>query len=155
MKKNVLAAFLLFSVISCESDDNKSTDGGSGTTPTNIQFITLGKGDATPASAIAPRFNVIRTQADYDAFKTQTQLLNGVTVDFAVNEVIVIFDEYRNSSGFLIAVKSISKSDNKLTVEVQASKGSDNVMTVNTQPFHAVRLQKTGLPVVFKENAPL
>jgi len=157
MKKIVLSALLVFSAIGCESDDNKQTNSGSNNTPANIQFSTLGKGDATPSSAIMPRFYVLRSQAEFDAFKTKTNILNGVTVDFAVNEVIVVFDDYKASSGFTIEIKSISQSDSKLTVEIAKTSVEEGepVFATDTQPFHAVRLQKKGLPVVFNEDDPL
>lgn len=157
MKKIVLAAFVILSIVGCESDDNKQTAGGSNNTAKNIQFTTLSKGDATPPSAISPRFYVIRNQAQYDAFREDKKLFSGVNVDFAVNEVIVVFDEYKYSSGFEIEIKSITSIDGKLNVEIQKSGTEDEgpVFATDTQPFHAVKLQKTGLPVVFEEDTPL
>lgn len=155
MKKIVLAALLIFSAIGCESDDNKETNSGSDNAPATIQFTTLAKGEANPASPISPRFYVLRTQAEYNTFKTQTGLLNGLSVDFAVNEVIVVFDEYQFSGGYSIAITGITKLDNKLTVKLQSTAPEGEVTTLEAQPFHAVRLQKTGLPVVFEEDSPL
>lgn len=156
MKKIVLAMFVLFSVIACESDDNKQTGGGSSNnTPTNIQFTTLAKGNVTTGSAVSPRFYVLRTQAEYDTFREQKQLLNGLIVDFNVNEVIVVFDELKTGGGYAVDVTNISRMDNKLTVKLQSSAPQPDDTAVNTQPYHAVRLQKTGLPVIFEEQAPL
>lgn len=148
--------FVIFSAVACESDDNKQTGGsGSNNTPTNIQFTTLAKGNVTTGSAVSPRFYVLRTQAEYNTFKEEKQLLNDLTVDFNINEVIVVFDELKTGGGYAIDVTNISRMDNKLTVKLQSSAPQPDDTAINTQPYHAVRLQKTGLPVVFEEKAPL
>ncbi|ALM49982.1 hypothetical protein AMR72_14375 [Flavobacterium psychrophilum] len=155
MKKIVLAMFVLFSVIACESDDNKQTGGSGNNTPTNIQFTTLAKGNVTTGSAVSPRFYVLRTQTEYNTFKEEKQLLTDLVVDFNINEVIVVFDELKTGGGYAVDVTNISRMDNKLTVKLQSSAPQPDDTAINTQPYHAVRLQKTGLPVVFEEQAPL
>jgi len=154
MKKIVLFTFALFAIVGCGDDDNQSGTGGNNT-PVNVQFTTLGKGDATPDSTdpINPHYYILRSQSEWNAFKEQTDIQTDGAVDFSLHEVIVVFDDYRDNGGYSIEIKSITKMDSKLTVKLE--KTGEGVTALGTQPYHAVRIQKTGFPVVFEEDSPL
>lgn len=154
MKKIVLAALMLFSIIGCQSNDNDPVVPGNNT-PVPIAFTDIKKG---VTGTFAPDGNfVIQNQEAWNTFKTQTNLTSEALVDFSIHEVIAVVDKVQPNLGYDIEITSITKLDNKLTVEVKKTVPNPDEpgLTMQEQPYHVVRINKTGLPVVFKADTPM
>lgn len=152
MKKIMLAMVVLFSLTGCSSDDDNATTPGNNT-PVVVNFTNISKGELSGDPITVGNF-VIKDMEDWNTFKEEANITTDLVVDFSVHEVIAVVDEVYASSGHSIEITSIKKADNKLTVEIKKTE-TDSGLTVMTQPFHVVRIDKTGLPVVFKVNAPI
>lgn len=154
MKKIILAALVLFSVMGCGSDDNNPVVPGNNT-PVPIAFVDIHKG-VTGTFASEGNF-VIQNQEAWNTFKTQIGLTSESLVDFSVHEVIAVVDKVQPNLGYDIEITSITKLDNKLTVKIKKTEPNPNEpgLTMQEQHCHVVRINKTGLPVVFKADAPM
>lgn len=153
MKKIVFVALILFSVIGCQSDDNTPSVPGNNT-PMPIAFTDITKGALTGDPVAAGNF-VFLNQETWNTFKEQTGVGGNALVDFSMHEVIAVVDEVHQSSGYSIEITSITKLDNKLTVQLKKTVADGSVPAPDTQPLHVVRINKMGLPIVFKVNAPM
>ncbi|MNK16430.1 hypothetical protein D3C87_345940 [compost metagenome] len=152
LKKIMFAMVVLFSLAGCGSgDDNATTPGNN--TPVVINLTNISKGELSGDPITVGNF-VIKDMEDWNTFKEEANITTDLVVDFSVHEVIAVVDKVYPSSGHSIEITSIKKVDNKLTVEIKKTE-TDSGLTVMTQPFHVVRIDKTGLPVVFKVNAPI
>lgn len=156
MKKIVLAAFVLISLIGCSSDNNEQT-GGANNTPVELEFTTLKKGDGSGSNAeITPYYYIIRTDQKWNDFKFKVKTFSNTVVNFSNYEVIAVFDQYRHELGYDIEITSVTKLDGKVTVKIKKTEPQEGepVPALDSQPYHAVTIKKTGLPVVFEENQP-
>lgn len=154
MKKIILAALVLFSVIGCGSDDNDPVVPGNNT-PVPIAFVNIHKG---VTGTFAPEGNfVIQNQEAWNTFKTQIGLTSDALVDFSIHEIIAVVDKVNPNLGYDIEITSITKLDNKLTVKIKKTEPNpdEGIFLEQVQPYHVVRINKTGLPVVFKADAPM
>lgn len=154
MKKIVFVALVLFSVIGCQSDDNNSSVPGNNT-PVAVAFVNIQKSDT---GTFAPAGNfVIQNQETWNTFKTQIGLTSEGLVDFSIHEVIAVVDAVNPILGYDIEITSITKLDNKLTVNIKKTEPDPNEpgLTMQQQPYHILRINKMGLPVIFKVNTPI
>jgi hypothetical protein len=153
MKKIVLAALVLFSIVGCQSDDNDPNVPGNNT-PVVIGFTDIIKG-TLPGNSVTQGNFVIKDKTGWDNFKEDAGVDPNVPVDFSIHEVIAVVDETYPGQGHAIEITSVTQLDNKLTVQIKKTTSDGPITAVETQPLHVVRIKKTGLPVVFKADAPL
>lgn len=154
MKKIMLAMVVLFSLAGCSSDDNNTTTPGNNI-PVPIAFTNIRKGDT---GKYAPVGNfVIQNQEAWNDFKAQMSFTSEELVDFSIYEVIAVVDTVNPTLGYDIEITSITRLDNKLTVSVKKIEPDPNEpgLLMQQQPYHVVRINKMGLPVVFKVNTPI
>jgi len=155
MKNFLKASLLLFSLIGCQSDDKEGVKVDAGI-PVELKFETLKKGEGTN-KAISATCYVLRNNQQWNDFKEIAKMFGPVSMEFDDTEVIVVFDNAKETTGYSIEIKSIVKVNGKLIVKVQKeSPTSDEEIAVRlTQPYHGVTLRRTDLPVVVEEIAPL
>ena len=82
-------------------------------------------------------------------------MFGSTAVEFSDYEAIVIFDEAKETSGYTIEIKSITKVNSQLIIKVQKeSPAPDTEVAIRvSQPYHGIVLRKTGLPVIVEEIA--
>lgn len=153
MRKIGMLCFVLLSMLGCQSDDK--ADVKVDDVPVAIDFISLKQWDDMNSPLPVENY-VLRKASEWVKFKENKDIQVGAEVNFETHEVIVVFDEPRESTGYSIEVKSIVKKDGKLIVEVQkySPELGEEVFKIPRQPYHIVMLERTGFSATFKEKSP-
>jgi len=144
MKKIILIFSLVFSLMSCSNDDSKSSE---------VKFSTVVQGDHNGSGTIAASKLVIKDAAAWIELRNKIQYLsayyNEAEIDFTKEQLIVAIDKVQTTGGYSIDITKITENKNNIMVTIEQLKtGGDN--TVITQPYHVVRMPKSGKEVVFK-----
>lgn len=154
MKKIFLHSIVIVLFAGCTIDDGTSQ---SVIEPTEIaKGFLSGNGD----EHIAPQHLVIRNTEDWEALKSQMNIVNPETdnfsetdIDFTQFQVIAVFDEVKNSSGYEVNITSIYESTYTLTANVQYIAPQNMGATVMAQPYHIVKMPINTRQVVFHRIA--
>jgi len=120
-----------------------------------LKFETIGKGFF---SGFTERKNwVIRTQeqwAELWSIHTSTRIphTSPPAIDFARDMVLAVFMGQRPSGGFSIEITKVEKVENTIVVFFRETEPAPEaeVTAVLTQPYHIIKIEKTDLPVIFK-----
>lgn len=150
MKTFILTLFSIFTLLSCNSDDDSFV-------PQNIEQIMIGKGNLNGGSENISQQNiVIYNQSDFDLLMNAMNMANNVTdsftettVDFDSYMIIAAFDQIRNNGGHSIDIISVIENEENITIDVEKLQNG-GVSSVITQPFHIVKIQKSDKPIVFQ-----
>lgn len=148
MKKIILFAFILLTFSNCSNDDEQPAN-----VPVNLDFTTLKQADANPnrSNPINPLHYVLHNQAEYDLFMQATDV-GALAVDFAANDIVVVFGDYSDETGYKIEISSIVQTDDQVVVTYK--KTGEGILMLGGQPYQAVKISKTNFPVVFLEDTP-
>lgn len=93
----------------------------------------------------------IRSPEDWEKLKAQMNSVNTVTgafkdekLDFESEMVLACIDRVRGSGGHEVLIESIVETATELEVHVIHKEPVDMAASVLTQPYHIVRVQKSG-----------
>ncbi|RZJ54468.1 MAG: protease complex subunit PrcB family protein [Flavobacterium sp.] len=146
MKQIILFLSILFLITSCDSDDSEVSE---------VQFTVIAQGDVYNGNFETPKLNlVIKNNEQWNALKNSMSSysvtkINETDIDFTKYEVIAVVDQVYRSGGYSIDITKISQNNRNIIVKVdQLQKG--NLTSVITQPFHIVKITKTGKRIIFK-----
>jgi len=150
MKKILILSIVVILFTGCTLDDETSQ---AVIEPTAIAKGSLfGNGEEN----IAPQHLVIRNTEDWEALKSQMNIVNPETdnfsetdIDFTQFQVIAVFDDVKNSGGYEINISHIFESTYTITATVEHVSPSGNATTVMTQPYHIVKIPINSKAVVF------
>lgn len=153
MKKIVMGCLVLFSALGCQSDDKEEVV-KEDSTPVAIEFETIKQGNLTNNLSVPGNYT-LRTVDQWVDFQVTANFFDDLRFDidtYNVYEMFAVLDDVKETTGYSIEIKSISKVDGKLIVTVQRYNPElgENIFNKVSQPYHIVKLRKTGLPVVFK-----
>jgi hypothetical protein len=146
MKQIILLFSILFLLIGCSSDDSEASE---------VEFSVIGQGNHYNWNFENPKANlVIKNNDQWTILKNHLTSysiaqLNETNIDFNKYYVIAVVDEVRHSGGYSIDITKISQTDRSIIVKVEQLKKGD-FTSIITQPFHIVKIAKTGKKVVFK-----
>lgn len=151
MKKIAIVCFMLFSVLGCQSDDKEAVKVDK---PVDVKFETIRQGDFM-GNLLTPGNYTLRTLDQWVDFQNKIKIFENIRFDqdgYDVYEFFAVCDSVKETTGYGIEIKSISKAEGKLIVTVQRRNPElgENIFNKVSQPYHLVKLRKTGLPVVFK-----
>lgn len=98
---------------------------------------------------------VINSKEGWLALKNKMNSTNNITdgfriknIDFDTHTVIACFDKVQPSGGFSIKVKTITESSSQVTVYISKKSPEMPAISVLTQPYEIVLIEKTNLPVI-------
>jgi len=150
--KVVIPALLL--AIASLSGCDKDTD----TTTQTISATLIGKGVLSGAEGFTKQFSVIKTEEDWQNFKTQLNSVINVTdnftendIDFSAYQVIFVIDDINGSSGCSIDITDVTENADNIVVTVSNSNTGD-VSNVISQPFEVVKIPVSDKQVIFEDN---
>lgn len=148
MKQIITFLSILFVFASCDNDDSQNGD---------LEYSVILQGDRFNGNYDNPKDNlVIKDQQTWTSLIGKMAFLSDTNsyfpdaiIDFKKYQVIVVIDEVRQYGGYSIDITKITQNNNSIFVTVeQLQPGGINA--VITQPFHIVKISKTGKKVVFK-----
>jgi len=148
MKQIITFLSILFVFTSCDNDDSQNGD---------LEYSVILQGDRFNGNYDNPKENlVIKDQQTWTSLIGKMAFLSDTNsyfpdaiIDFKKYQVIVVIDEVRQYGGYSIDITKITQNNNSIFVTVeQLQPGGINA--VITQPFHIVKISKTGKKVVFK-----
>lgn len=98
---------------------------------------------------------IINSENEWSELKDQMNSINNVSDGFKIQSinfdrqtVIACFDEVRPSGGFSIGVKLITESADRITVYTEFTSPTMSAISVLTQPYIIVVIDKTELPII-------
>lgn len=146
MKQIITLFSILFLVTSCSKDDPKKSE---------VPLTQIGKGDDYNESYKNSKANlVIKDQTEWNNLldnlpPNTVKNLTEKNIDFTKYQIIAAFDQVRNGGGYSIDITSVTENDSNIIIKIEnLSKG--NWLAVITQPFHIIKIPKSGKNVVFK-----
>ena len=152
MKKSILAFFVFIVITSCSSNDD--------TVNSNvINPVEIGSGKlfGSGSENIIQHNSVITNQADWVTLINQMDLVNNTSstftelnIDFNAFQLLVSFDQVRNTGGYSIEISEVIENQNTIDVTVDTILPSEVTTQVITQPFHIVKIPKSTKLVVFQ-----
>lgn len=149
----LLSALCSMSVSSCGTTKEKPVD--KAPAQNEIPFTQIGRGALFGGGQegfdeMNATVYILRSQEEWDDFKTRLNSANTVTgafkeddLDFENEMVVACVDRMRGSGGHEIVIESISESNTSLEIRVLHKAPGDMAASVLTQPFHVVRLPKS------------
>lgn len=148
MKQIITILSILFVFASCDNDDSQNGD---------LEYSVILQGDRFNGNYDNPKENlVIKDQQTWTSLIGKMAFLSDTnyyfpdaTIDFTKYQVIVVIDEVRQYGGYSIDITKITQDNNSIFITVEQLK-SGGINAVITQPFHIVKISKTGKKVVFK-----
>ncbi|KIQ23123.1 MULTISPECIES: protease complex subunit PrcB family protein [Flavobacterium] len=148
MKQIITILSILFVFASCDNDDSQNGD---------LEYSVILQGDRFNGNYDNPKENlVIKDQQTWTSLIGKMAFLSDTnsyfpdaTIDFTKYQVIVVIDEVRQYGGYSIDITKITQNNNSIFVTVEQLKPG-GINAVITQPFHIVKILKTGKKVVFK-----
>ncbi|MDW8851660.1 protease complex subunit PrcB family protein [Flavobacterium sp. MMLR14_040] len=148
MKQIITILSILFLFASCDNADSETAD---------LDFSTVLQGDHFNGNYGNTKENLVikdqQTWSDLiskmNPFSDTNYYFPDATIDFTKYQVIVVIDEVRNYGGYSIDITKITQNNNSIFITVEQLKPG-GINAVITQPFHIVKIPKTGKKVVFK-----
>lgn len=152
MKNIFLIAILSMVLMSCSSDDNESFS------TQNIEFTTIGQGSLSGSlenPEVSEQNIVITNQNDWaelisqmDSVNNQSNNFTEIDVDFDIYQVVVVIDEVRPVVFTLNILNVVENETNINVIFISEEANFDGAIT--SQPYHIVKIPKSGKPVVFE-----
>ena len=145
--KTFILSFVLFSIFSCNNNDDDD-----GFIPQNITPVLIGNG---PSSGTAAKSNlVITNQADWEQLMNllkpyNTNNFTQKDIDFTKFDLLVSIDGQTPDTGHLITISKVVENRSNITATVTRF-NSGNGYQVLSQPFHIVKIPKLNKPIVFQ-----
>lgn len=72
-------------------------------------------------------------------------------IDFSNFILLAVFDEIKMNGGYAIEVTGIVENQNNLTVTIRRLSPKGGAYAVITQPYHIVKIPRTGKRIIFNE----
>lgn len=147
-------------MISCETAQTASQN----VSVQEIPFTSIGKaalfgGGQEGFDEVKTTLLTIRSAEDWEKLKAQLNSVNTVTgafkdekLDFESEMVLACIDRLRGSGGHEVIIESIVETETELKIHVKHRAPGDMAASVLTQPFHIVRVPKSGKTVVTIEH---
>lgn len=151
MRKIIFSGLLLVALVSCQNDDSEPTN-----EPVNVEFTTVEKGDYLNPYTVPSGNFVVNTQEELDALNStyieHSQVaFPSASVDFSTKTLIMAIDEHHANSGYYLDIVSITKYSDHIVVDVNKTVNTEEeILTMESQPYHLVTIPKTTLPVTFQ-----
>ncbi len=127
---------------------------------TNVGMQTIEKGYDSGIILDAPQLWKIDSQAQWDDFWARHQSNRGTpdpqpAVDFSRYGGVAVVDRQQPSGGFAMEIVSVTAENGALHVHATRKEPGAGcvVLTMLTQPYHIVRIDKSALPAVLELSA--
>lgn len=153
MKKNILILLTILT-FSCTSNDENTKEN------TNFDVISKGALHGAGNEGIMEQ-NLIITDSDaWTSLVNQMDFVNNVSnsfsevaIDFSEFTVIAVFQDVKSNGGYGLDMEITTDSKSIFVDITELVPGvEDNVTTVVTQPYYIVKIPKTDLSIVFKNQ---
>lgn len=150
--KTIILFFSLFFIISCDNDDDSSSQS------IEMSFIEIGKGQLSgngqegisqsnfAINSLSSWQNLI---AQMDSYDNVSNTFSETSIDFDNYTVIAVFDTIRPHSGYSIQVDNIIEELEYLTINYSEQSSSDGFAVI-IQPFHIIEISKTNKDIIFE-----
>jgi hypothetical protein len=134
----------------CKSDDGSSQD--------PVDFIIIAKNNlhGNGSEGLVSQNIIVRNTDEWNALIEQMESVNEQSdqfsetdIDFNQSLLVAVFDELRPTGGYSLDLK-LKQSDSKIVVEIHKNKPEGMAITVITQPYIIVKIDKTDLPISFQ-----
>jgi len=142
MKKILMLSVLLLTVITgCSTKQGTTTD-------SKNSYTILKQGEY--GGRETESYEVIHTQEELDVIFRELNLEKAPAVNFAENNVVVLFLGQKNSGGNSIGIKSVQFNGDTATINVEKNSPQEGGMVTMaiTNPFCVAALTKTAKVVV-------
>jgi hypothetical protein len=124
-------------------------------------FTSLSKGSlfGNGAEGFKQENLIILSKKEWKSFLSKIDTTNKVSntfenaIDFSKEMIVVCIDKVRNSGGFSVEIKEVSKERDTLVIKVRRKgpKPMSMATTVIKQPYHIVKINKTNKKIKFIE----
>lgn len=147
MKNIILITFL--TLIACTSNENNN----------DLQFMLIGKGElyGNGMENIEKSNFIIENDTSWKSLISKMNAVNNVSVDFKESDIdfskyqiIAVFDQIYGNGGHSIEVARVIENEASINIKVNNLKISGYATMVMTQPFHIVKIPKTGKQIIFQ-----
>lgn len=149
MLKKLIALSLIITGFSCKSYQDPSTE--------NMTIIHQSELTGNGEEGIKGSYHVIENKKDWDLLEEKMNSINDQRikmdpVNYKSEMVIALFSDVINSGGHSIAIKDITKKDNKIIINVEELSPSGLATSVMTQPYYIAKIPKTDKTIEFKTS---
>jgi len=128
--------------------------------PKAITFITIVQDELQifGVESISDKNLVIKTEYDWNNLINKMMTVSNselnfseTEIDFSEYQVIVVFDEVRNTCGFTVDITDITEYEDRIEITYK-NLGSGNLMYIINQPFHFVKIPASTKNLIFKNE---
>lgn len=153
MKKYIVVVLLtVLTIASCSSSEELETE--------KVSFTLISKGSIYGAGeeGIVEQNAVITDNETWTSLMSKMDAVNNISDSFAETDIdftefiiIAVFDEVKGNGGYEVLLEVTTDSESVFVNRVDTIP-EGNAITVVTQPYSIVKIKKTDLTIVFKEQ---